>query len=179
MPRQSAVRKEEQKHFSHRMLVLVKRDMTNHTPKVIWAHELPLLEEIHGEGNIEVTDASVLDDGYSEKISPALLVHNKKQDPVPRPSETHGLGYLFIGAREMEYQRLTEIYGRCADENMPVVEKVYGRFRAGDFARLTPVPELSDLPVGQLRGLLLEHGIEPQEGDDLVALAKDAGIETE
>lgn len=177
----AATKKEvvEDSPYSKRMLVLVNRDMTNKTPKVIWSHEFPLLQEIFGEGNVEETDPSVLDEGFTTKISPELLVHNKKQDPVPRPSSTHCLGHLFIGDRESEYERLAMVYGNCTDENMSIVEKVYGRYRVGAFKKMLPAADLSALPPEQLKSLLDAYGVDTSESTDLVALAREAGIETE
>lgn len=175
MPRAKSA---DSKNYSKRIMVLVKRDMTAATPKIIYSHEKPLLELVHGEGNVEEVDPGVLDEGYSANPTRDMLVHNKKQDPIPRPSTTHGIGHLFIGDRRMEYERLSEVYGRMKDENIPIVEKAYGRFNDGRFEDLLPPADLDDLPKDQLRGLLLELGVEPSQDSDYVKLAEEAGIET-
>lgn len=155
-----------EKTLSRRILVNIKRDMTEITPRVIWAHEKPLLEAIHEEGNVTLVDASTLDQGYREKPSPDMLVYNKTMEKPSRPSASLGLGFVFIGNPEAEYQRLHDVYGRMADENVRVVEKVYGRFQGGSFARLMGNPELDDLPEAQLRALILDYGYAPEPHKD-------------
>jgi hypothetical protein len=154
------------KTLSRRILVNIKRDMTEITPRVIWAHEKPLLEAIHEEGNVNAVDVSTLDEGYRAKPSPDMLVYNKTMEKPARPSESLGLGFVFIGNAEAEYQRLFDVYGRMPDENVRVVEKVYGRFQGGSFARLMGSPELDDLPEAQLRALVLDYGYAPEPHKD-------------
>jgi hypothetical protein len=52
------------------------------------------------------------------------------------------------------------------DENVRVVEKVYGRFQGGSFAPLMGSPELDDLPEAQLRALVLDYGYAPEPHKD-------------
>lgn len=188
------------KNFSTRIPVLVKVDMTTSTPKVIWAHEKPLLEEVHGEGNVTEITVDRMDEGYTEKVSPALLVHNKKQDRTLPPSQTLGIGFVFLGTPEAEYARLSDAYGKHPDIDMTVVEKVYGRLQTGPFRDLLKRPRLQDLPDAQLRVLIgdfgypadiskdstqeekREHadkvrGLREMTTDSLLELAKEVGVE--
>ena len=146
------------KVFSTRIPVLVKVELTTATPRVIWAHEMPVLQEIHGEDNVQPIPIEKFDEGWTEKISPALLQYNKTQDKVARPSESQGIGFVFIGNPAAEYNRLEMAYGRHKDIDMTVVEKVYGRYQAGNFERLLPRATLRDLPDQQLRALITDYG---------------------
>ncbi len=146
------------KNFSTRIQLLIKRDMTELTPVVIWAHERPLLEAIHDAGNVLDVDASKLDEGYKPKIGANMLPHNKVQDTIFRPSETLGLGFIFAGDPASEYQRLIDVYGMHPEVKMPWVENVFGRFQEGRFERLLPKPVLKDLPDSQLRTLVAAFG---------------------
>lgn len=154
------------KTFSTRILVNIKRDQTTATPVVIWAHEFAILEAIHGEGNVELGNVEKMDEGYSKKPSPDMLIHNKRQDPILPPSQSHGLGFVFAGDHQAEYDRLCMVYGRHPEVNMPMAEHVYGRFQAGNFSRAVNEPELSDMPVGQLRELVIAHGYLPLTDKD-------------
>jgi len=168
--------------LSRRIAVLIKRDMTAATPRVIWAHEKPILEEIFGEGNVEEIPTDDFNEGYSSKVPVSFLIHNKKQDEIPPPSETLGLGFVFIGDPDAEYQRLADAYGRHADVDMSVVEKVYGRLQNGAFKKLLQAPALSNLPDAQLVSLIVSYGGEVKPGtsrDELLIMADDIGVTTE
>ena len=152
--------------LSRRILVNVKRDMTAITPKVIWQHELPILEEIFGEGNVTSVDAAVMDEGYTGTPRPDLLPYNKTMDRVPKPSTTVGIGHVFIGDHQGEYDRLSSVYGKHPDQDILLVEKIYGRFQDGKFSKLLGEPEFADLPDTQLRGLILDYGYAPEPHKD-------------
>lgn len=169
-------RQKSQQAYSQRILVNITRDMTAVTPKIIWAHEKPLLEIVFDEGNVKEVEAGALDEGYSGKVTPELLPYNKKQDAILPPSQTNGLGFLFIGDAASEYQRLADVYGKHPSENILIVEKIFGRFQDGRFERLLPTPELADLPKAQLEGLLRSYGVEIPADADLVKLAEASGI---
>jgi hypothetical protein len=147
-------------NLSRRILVEIDRDMTAKTAKVVWQHEIPVIEAIFGEGKAKEIDPAGLDEGYTSKISPALLPFNKKQELIPRPSDAAGIGFVFIGDPRTEYDRLAAAYGRLPDENVLAVEKVYGRFQGGRFA-LIGGAELEDLPAAQLRSLIESYGAAP------------------
>lgn len=143
---------------SRRILVNVRRDQTTATPRVIWAHELPILEAIFGEGEVTVVDREALDEGFSARVDPSLLVHNKRQDAPRRPSESLGLDHVFIGDPRTEYERLGLVYGKHPEVNQTFTENVYGRFSVGLFSKAIGTPKLADLPSDQLRALALAYG---------------------
>ncbi len=159
MPRKPS----EDKMLSRRVLVNIKRDQTAAIPRVIWQHEKPILEELFGEGNVVEVDVSTLDEGYSAKPAPELLIHNKKQDAILPPSETAGIGYVFIGSPQVEFQRLISAYGMHPTIQSSTAEHVYGRFQEGRFAGVIGFPSVADLPDAQLRSLALEFGVEPAD----------------
>lgn len=158
----------DQKPLSRRILVEISHptDMTTKVPKVIWHHELAILEEVHGGGNVKMLDPGTMNDGYKARISPDLLVYNKRQDQIQRPSDVASIGFVFFGDAETEYARLCSAYGRHVDVNSPVAEVVYGRFQDGRFERFLGLAEFSDMPDAQLRQLVTSHGYLPQLGMD-------------
>jgi hypothetical protein len=153
-----------EKMLSRRVLVEIDRDMTAKTSKVVWQHEVPVIEAIYGEGKVKELDPSTMDEGYVSRVSPDLLPWNKKQERIPKPSEAAGVGFVFIGNAHVEYERLASAYGRMSDENVLAVEKVYGRFQSGNFASMVAGADLEDLPEGQLRTLISAYGMEPTGG---------------
>lgn len=152
------------KILSRRILVEISHgvDVLSKISKIVWAHEYPILEEVHGEGNVKRLDPSSMDDGYTDKVSPANLAHNKVQDLVRRPSEVAGLGFAFYGDARTEYERLVQAFGMHVEVKMPVVEKVYGRFSTGTFERALGLAEFDDMPDAQLRAIVTEYGYLPQ-----------------
>lgn len=156
---------EVDKPVSRRVLVLIKRDQTAATPRVIWMHEFPILEEIFGSGNVEEIDANKLNEGYSAKPSPELLVHNKAQDPIKPPSENMQLGWAFVGNPEAEYERLCMVYGRHAEVPVPNCQHVFGRFQEQRFSKMLGRPTLNDLPDDQLRDLIKAWGFQIPQVD--------------
>jgi hypothetical protein len=113
-PRKTAT--DTDKILSRRVLVKIRRDQTTSTPRVVWHHEYPILEAIHGEGNVEIEDATVADEGYSPKPAPDLAIFNKLQDKIHRPSETLSLGFVFFGDHRSEFDRLCNLYDRHPEE---------------------------------------------------------------
>lgn len=187
--------------LSRRILVTVKRDSMTDTPRVVWAHEVPILQTIFGEGEVREADGASLDEGYSKKPSADMLPFNKTQDAILPPSRTLRLGWVFVGNVEAEYARLVNAYGRHVDKPMPNVEDVYGRLSSGKFREIIGRPQLTDCPDDQLRDLILNYGytlpLETHDSDDserkaareawakfraldhdaLVALAEQVGVE--
>jgi len=182
-PRKTAQTIESDKLLSRRVLVNIKRDQTAATPRVVWLHEIPILEDLFGEGNVTHIDPDLLDEGFSGKPSADTLPYNKKQDPILPPSETQGLGFVFIGNKGAEYDRLAVVYGSHPTFAGPVVEHVYGRMQDGKFVDLLGQPELEDLPDAQLRGLLVGYGADAEQmkaatdRTKLLALAGELGVE--
>lgn len=162
-PRKTA--SDSPKMLSTRTLVVISRDQTAATPRTVWAHEIPILEAIFGEGMVRVQEPEALDEGYNPKPSPELLIYNKQQDKVRRPSETQGLGFVFIGDPRNEFERLCSLYGRHPDVNQPYAEYIFGRFDTGKFKALVGSPEMPDLPDDQLRALAMQYGFVPVVGD--------------
>jgi hypothetical protein len=150
------------KVLSRRALVNIKRDALEVVSRVVWEHEIPLLEQVHGEGNITPVDPKTMDDGYNAKPSPDMLVHNKRQDVIKPPSESACIGYVFAGDARAEHARLGEVYGKLLDENRLVVEHIYGRFQEGRFSLVVGAAELEDMPEAQLREVIIAHGWLPQ-----------------
>lgn len=145
-------------NVSRRVLVLIKRDQTTATPRVVWRHEVPILEAIHGEGNVIESDRADLDEGYSQRIAPDMLAYNKREDQRRRPSQTAGIDFAFIGSAEGEYERLASVYGKHPEVNQTWVENIFGRFKSGLFARTLGTAKLADCPPEQLRSLILAWG---------------------
>lgn len=144
--------------LSRRVLVNIQRDQTAVTPRVVWQHEIPILEGIFGEGSVKELPPETLDEGYSGKPSADMLAHNKTQDMVRRPSESLGLGFAFIGDARGEYDRLVAAFGAHPEVKMSWCEHIYGRFQSGTFSKVLGKPEPEDLPAEQLRQLVLAYG---------------------
>lgn len=153
--------------LSRRILVTIDQGMTIKTPKVIWQHELPIFEEIHGGGAEDGEGGAVsvvedpiafLDKDHKSKQPLNMLQHNKRQDDLTKPSEAAGIGEVFIGNPTEEWARLAAAYGRCQDEDKLVVERIYGRAREGRLAQILGKPALDDLPIWQLRRLIVGTG---------------------
>lgn len=180
MARPSTAR-DEPKLLSRRVLVVVKRDQTTATPRVVWQHEIPILEAIFGEGNVTLPDPSTMDDGYSPKIARELLIYNKSQDPILPPSETASIGFVFIGSPAVEYERLVGAYGMHPEVRQSYCENVYGRFQENRFSGVLGRATLEDLPEAQLRQLVRDFGGEDRAKDmkaeDLSKLAAELGVE--
>jgi hypothetical protein len=187
--------------LSRRVLVTVRRDAMTNSARVVWAHEIPILEDIFGEGNVAQVDAAALDEGFTKKPSAELMPFNKQQDEVMPPSQTSRIGWVFIGNAGAEWARLERAYGRHHEVPMPYVEHVYGRIGEGKFRAIVGRPRLEDCPDAQLRECILNYGyslpLATHDSDDaerkasreawakfralghdeLVALAKQVGVE--
>jgi hypothetical protein len=174
MARQSAQLASSSRMFSTRIPVEIKIDMTQSTPRVIWAHEKPLLEALHGEDKVVDIDVAKLDEGFVAKIAPNLLTWNKKQDDVLPPSQSLGIGFVFHGDPRAEYSRLADVYGKHPDVDMTIVENVYGRYQQGRFEQMLPKPDLDDLPEQQLRSLIREYGYPGDVDKDATPEQKEA-----
>lgn len=162
------------KLLSRRVLVNIKRDMTTSTPTVIWQHEIPVLQAMFGEDEVTVLDPATLDEGYRPKPAPEMLVHNKNQEQIPKPSESQGIGFVFVGSPDVEYQRLAAAYGWHPEIKVTMVEHVYGRFQEGRFTDVVGQAELSDLPAAQLIDLIKSYGYLPEVGFDANKEEKEA-----
>lgn len=164
----------QDKILSRRVLVNVTRDMTTATPRAVWEHEIPILQSIFGEEEVVVVEPTTLDEGYKQKASPDLLIHNKQQDAFPKPSESIGLGHVFVGSPAVEYERLVSAYGRHKEINVSMAEHVYGRLQEGRFAAVTGGAELTDLPRSQLIEMIKSYGYLYEVGYDAEKAEKEA-----
>lgn len=172
MARHPAPQSTSDKVLSRRVLVNVHRDMTATIPKIVWQHEMPILQELFD--SVEEVPADSVDEGYSATARPDMLAYNKTMDTVPRPSQSLGIGHAFIGNAQAEYDRLAAVYGKHPEENVLMVEKIYGRFQVGTFERVIGSPELADLPESQLRQLVLDYGYAPEPHKDAAPDEKNA-----
>jgi hypothetical protein len=131
------------KTLSRRVLVEVKRGITSTTPLLVYEHEIPLLEVVHGEGTVKVVEEPVvvLDEG--QKL--------KKKTENTLPSTHLGLGDVFAGDPRAEYDRLCQVYGMHEEVKMPICEYVYGRFSTGQFTRTVQTADAEDLSDRQVR----------------------------
>lgn len=155
------------KILSRRILVTITRnDKMTITSKVVWAHEMPILEHIFGEGNVKPVDLGLMDDGFSDKPKPELLPFNKKQDKLKPPSENASVGFVFFGDPRSEYERLCEAYGRDEEVNSPVCTMVYGRFQEHRFTQILGRPTIEDMPDAQIRDLIIQYGYLPVVSHD-------------
>lgn len=154
--------------LSRRILVTIDQGMTIKTPKVIFEHELPIFQEIHGGGaeddgeggavTVVADPAAFLDKDHKPRQDMSVLQHNKKQDDLTAPSVAAGIGFVFTGSPAEEWSRLAAAYGKCVDEDKLVVERIYGRAREGRLAAILGKPTLKDLPAAQLRELIVSTG---------------------
>lgn len=153
---------------SRRVAVLVRHRLDNntHTPKIAWAHELPLLEAVHGEGNVLDIPKDKLNEHFRAKATADLLPWNKAQDALTPPSDSLGVGFVFTGNPEAEYERLAGVYGKHPEVNMTMVEHIYGRFQSGKFEELVVPGTVEDMPPAQLRQLIRGHGYVPMVDKD-------------
>lgn len=159
--------------MSKRILVLVQRagggtHITDQTPTIVWEHEVPLLEEIHGEGSCETVE--------HEQILDREVV-TKRQEQINYIVKANRLGETFTGDPFEEYQRLSMKYGMHPDVRMAVVEKVYGVFREGRFTKACHVLAYEEMPMSELREICEQLGIVPKPSHkkgDVIALIRDA-----
>jgi hypothetical protein len=154
------------KVLSRRVLVNVRRDVYTTSSQIVWQHEIPILEEIHGEGNVTEVDPACMDEGYQARPAPELLPINKTQDQIAKPSTTQGIGYVFFGSAQIEYARLAGAYGRHMDKPLPNVEVIYGRYQDGNFQKVVGQASLTDLPAPQLLELIKAYGHLPEASFD-------------
>lgn len=142
--------------MSKRVLVLVQRSgggthVTDRTPTVVWEHEVPILDEIHGSGSCEVIED--FDDLLDKDV------RENRDSQVKFIAESAGLGKVFDGDPRDEYNRLIGKYGMHPNVQMPVIEKVYGPYRDGRFEEIFGSKGYDTMTSGQLRELCDKLGI--------------------
>lgn len=154
--------------MSKRVLVLVQRsgngaNVTDKTPTVVYEHEVPILEEIHGEGSIEVIEDT--DDILDKSVT------KDRKKTIDHIVKTAGIGQDFTGDPFEEYQRMAAKYGMHTEVRMSNVEKVYGSYRDGGFTKATGTgDDYEELTLAQLRTLCDELGIQYRANDKRVGL---------
>lgn len=156
--------------MSKRVLVLVQRagngaNVTDKTPTVVWEHEVAILEEVHGEGAVEVVaDVDDMLDNSVTKDRKTIIEHIVK---------TNRIGEVFAGDPFEEYQRLSIKYGMHTEVRMSNVEKVYGSYREGAFTKACggDGEEYEEMNINQLRTLCDELGVAYKASDKRVHLA--------
>ncbi len=173
--------------MSKRVLVVVTRagqgsNMTDATPVVVWEHELPILELVHGQEPEVIEDPEVL-------VDQAVKVRTEKDGAktfrpqlVEQAKEALGLGESFTTDPQEEYDRLARVYGMHPQVRMPMVERVYGRFEDGRFAKALGVEALEDMSLAALRERCEKLGV-PYEPKDkrpaLIAAIRAATTDTQ
>ena len=156
----------KKQRLSRRVLVTIQRDPMTVTPRVVWQHELPILDHVFGEGMVKPVDTGTLDEGFSPRAAADLKPFNKTQEDFLPPSQMLNLGFVFLGDANTEFHRMISVYGRDREENISNAEKVFGRFSTGGFQSLLGTPTLDDLPAEQLRAMLREYGYMQQASYD-------------
>jgi len=139
-----------QKTLSRRVLVTINRGITDQTPALIWQHEIPILEAIHGEGQVQE------DEGGAARMDEGFKRRRGDNETLP-PSQAVGLQDVFFGDVRAEYDRLIAVYGMHPEVKTSVVEYVYGRFDQGRFATMVQSAELDDLSERQLREMITKE----------------------
>lgn len=131
--------------MSKRVLVTIDRGMTDKTGKVVWEHEIPILNAVHGT---EVRLVSL--DDVEDLQGTALVLAGTTQIVDPKDprfkdqakekvslvevlKRNLSIGKPFSGNVADEYERLVAMYGTHPEYNLPFVEYVYGRPEQGRF----------------------------------------------
>lgn len=141
--------------MSKRVLALVQRtgngtNITDMTPTVVWDHEVPILEELHG--TVDVIDES----RYEELLD--RDVRENREEILAEIIKSAGLGAVFTGSPEDEYARLINKYGLHPEVKVPAVEKVYGSLREGRFKQACG--GYSEMTAADLRKILDDAGVQ-------------------
>lgn len=120
------------------VLVLVSRGVTDRTPSLVWRWEIPILEVIHGEGNVTECD-------HQETIEfmgrtqvhvlhpPKPLERNAAGEQVDRTNIARPDAFNPANDVGQEYERLSSKYGAHSELKMSNVEYCYGPLREGRF----------------------------------------------
>lgn len=96
----------------NRTMLIIDRDMSEKLATVVYEHEVPIMQEVHGESKVIRYQVSA-DDSLS-------------MDAIGGPTE--------IDVRE-EYNRLGAKYGRHNEQNVLYVDMVYGRWNERRYAQ--------------------------------------------
>lgn len=123
-----------------RILAHVKRDMTEHTPVIIFIHEFPILQVIHGPAGVElVKNPERVLAQSTESVAEQIKLNFKAEDREPSGPEfdraveehrKHLIASMMAAGdvdSDQEYARLVERYGRHVEIPVSNVEYVFGR----------------------------------------------------
>lgn len=126
-----------------RILAHVKRDMTEHTPVIIFIHEFPILQVIHGPAGVElVKNPERVLAQSTESVAEQVKLNFKAEERTPSGPEFDAavdehrkeLIAAMIAPGDIEpdqeWARLVERYGKHADIDISNVEYVYGRAKS-------------------------------------------------
>lgn len=129
--------------MSKRVLVTIDRGMTDKTSKVVWEHEIPVLQAVHGSEVKQVSLEDVEDlKGTAIVLAGTTQVVDPK-DPRFRDQAKEkvalvdiikrnlSIGSQFSGNVDEEFERLVGLYGTHPEYGLPFVEYVYGRPEQG------------------------------------------------
>lgn len=156
-----------QKHVSPeyiaQIIVHVRRGLTDNTAAMVYPWEVPILEIIHGEGNVVESDESDVETTAYMKRSPV----NQPVDTVlPLLNGAEEIREAYDPSRDIagEYGRMINKYGMHPDNPLPVVEYVYGQLKTGQFeaAVLDCMPD--SLREGREATLLADGGADGMSG---------------
>lgn len=153
--------------MSIRVLALVGRSgggtqVTDRTPCIVFEHEIPLLEEIHGEGSVEVIDDN--NDLLDKEI------RKDRASQIEHIVKVNRLGEKFDGDPKEEYDRMAMKYGQHIEVRMSNVEKVYGSFGQGRFTQACGVISYEEMTMAELKKACEELGIEVKPSDKKATL---------
>lgn len=120
----------EEKILPSRVLVHIKRDMSEILSDVVFDHEVDILARVHGEENVTIindpmdfgvmiADKATLEKGR-EEMKKAAKEHRRV--PAFQFIPTHPDLAVFVGE---EFERLRNVYGRDVDEKKFYVDIVY------------------------------------------------------
>lgn len=143
------------------VLVRVRRGITDDTPTLVFPWEVPILEAVHGEGNVIEAD---------ERETMKWLEMTGVHQPKDTTMELHGGSKKVIEMYDpsmdigSEYVRLQNKYGMHFEKPIFYVEDVYGPLRNGQFeaAVLENIPE--GAREGRMTRILAEGGADTMNG---------------
>lgn len=156
-----AVQAEPDNRYIPQVLILVRRGLTDDTATMVYPWEVPILEVIHGEGNVREAEGP--------ETAKWLRMTGVNQ-PADTVTELHGGGVKTAQAYDpslditAEYGRMEQKYGRHAEMPQSNVENVYGPLKNGQFeaAVLENLPD--DLREGRVARILMESGASQLSG---------------
>lgn len=155
------------------VLVTVRRGLTDNTPSLVYPWEVPILEVIHGEGNVVENDHA-----ETEKWLRLTGVNQPKDSEYEMLSGAKKTTEAYDPSMDIaaEYMRMEQKFGRHAEMPQSNVENVYGPLKNGQFeaAVLENLPE--ELRAGREAKILREGGAEQLSGAQIRSALDARGI---